>query len=252
MDRVNPASGGPNGHRHWREMLGAYVLGELDEEQRTALQAHLDGCEHCRAELREIEPVAAALSEADPRLFEPGEPRPPADLLERTLSRVEHARRFEDELQRRRRNRLIGRAAFATAAAALLVAVGLFAVLPEVTGPPMEPVAFSEAPAGVEAEASLIDHTWGTETILVVSGLEDGETYELTLRDEDGEPVPSGAFIGTGDRPIECRMNAALLREEATGLEVRTAGGDLVLEADLLEEAPDQAATALAGRVRGG
>ena len=116
----------------------------------------------------------------------------------------------------------------------------------------MEPVAFSGAPPGVEAEASLIDHTWGTETVLVASGLEDGQTYELTLRDEDGGAVPSGAFIGTGDKPIECRMNAALLREEATGLEVRTAEGDLVLDADLPREAPDLRAAASTVRVRGG
>ena len=146
---------------------------------------------------------------------------------------------------------LLRRSAFASAAAALLVAFGLFAVVPKVTGPPMEPVAFSGAPPGVEAEASLIDHTWGTETVLVASGLEDGETYRLTLRDEDGGAAPSGTFIGTGDRPLECRMNAALLREEATGLEVRTAEGDLVLEADLPEGAPGQAATPT-GLVRGG
>ena len=97
----------------------------------------------------------------------------------------------------------------------------------------------------MEAEASLIDHTWGTETILVVSGLEDGETYELTLRDEDGAPVDSGAFIGTGDKPLECRMNAALLREEATGLEVRTDEGDLVLSADLPEKGTVQNAISI-------
>jgi hypothetical protein len=241
MDRVNPADG-PREHRHWREMLGAYALGELDDERRAALRAHLDGCEECRAELREIEPVAAALAEADPGLFESEEPRPPAGLLERTLSRVERARQDEEGWRRGRRNRLIRRSSLA-AAAVLLAAFGLFALVPKVTGPPLEPVAFSEAPAGVEAEANLIDHTWGTETILVVSGLEDGETYRLTLLDEDGGAVPSGAFIGTGDEPIECRMNAALLREEATGLEVRTADGDLVLDADLPEQAPDQAAT---------
>lgn len=245
---MNPA-GGPREHRHWREMLGAYALGELDENQRTALRAHLDGCEHCRAQLREVEPVAAALAEADPRLFEAEEPRPSADLWERTIARVDRARQTEDELQRRRRNRLVRWSAF-VAAAALLVVIGSFALVPKIAGPPLEPVAFSEVPAGVEAEANLIDHTWGTETVLVVSGLEDGETYRLTLRDEEGEAVPSGAFIGTGNRPIECRMNAALLREEATGLEVRTSGGKLVLEADLPEKAPDQAATST-GRVRG-
>ena len=245
------AGDGSQEHRYWREMLGAYVLGELDEEQRAALRAHLDGCERCRAELAELGPVAEALADADPRLFESEEPRPPADLLERTLARVDQARRAQDELQRRRRRRMLRRSAFATVAAALLIAIGSFALVPKITGPPLEPVAFSETPPGVEAEANLIDHTWGTETILVVSGLEDGKTYRLILRDEEGEAVPSGAFIGTGDRPLECRMNAALLREEATGLEVRTAGGDLVLEADLTEEAPDQAAKSTGG-VRGG
>ncbi len=238
---MNPADGSRE-HRYWREMIGAFLLGELDEEQRTALQAHLDGCDQCRAELAELRPVVAALAEVNPGLFETEEPRPPVDLLERTLSRVGQARRTEDELRRLRRNGLIRRAALATVAAALLVAIGLFALVPKITGPPLEPVAFSEVPAGVEAEANLIDHTWGTETILVVSGLEDGETYRLTLRDEDGEAVPSGAFIGTGEQPVECRMNAALLREEATGLEVRTAEGDLVLGADLPEKTPDQGA----------
>lgn len=235
---MNPGDD-PQEHRRWREMIGAFVLGKLDAEQRAAVQAHLDGCEGCRAELAELRPVAAALAGTDPRLFEEEEARPPAGLLERTLSRVEGARRSEEGS---RRNRLVRRSAFA-AAAILLVAVGLLALVPRLTGPPLEPVAFSEAPPGVEAEANLIDHTWGTETVLVVSGLEEGETYRLLLRDEDGGAAPSGAFVGTGDKPIECRMNAALLREEATGLEVRTAGGDLVLEADLPERTPDQAAT---------
>ena len=247
---MNPGDGSQE-HRYWREMIGAYVLGVLDEEQRTALRAHLDGCEQCRAEVRALEPVAEALAEIDPRLFEVEEPHPPSDLLERTLSRVEQARRTEDELQRRRRNRLLWRSAFAAVAATLLIVIGSFVLVPMIAGPPLEPVAFSETPPGVEAEANLIDHTRGTETILVVSGLEDGKTYELALRDEDGAYVPSGAFIGTGEQPVECRMNAALLREEVTGLEVRTTEGVLVLEADLPEEAPDQGALSTS-RIRSG
>lgn len=237
MDGVTSAD-----HRYWREMLGAFVLGELDEEQRVALQAHLDGCEECRAQLREIEPVAAALAQAAPEHVADEEPRPPSDLMERTLATIDQARRTEDELQRRRRRRMFRRSALVAVAAAVLISVGSFTLIPKITGPPLEPVAFSETSSGVEAEANLIDHTWGVETILVVSGLEDGETYELVLRNEDGATVPSGAFIGTGDKPIECRMNAALLREKATGLEVRTTEGDLVLAADLPEKNLDQSA----------
>lgn len=229
-------------HRYWREMLGAFVLGKLDEGQRAALQAHLDGCEECQAELREIEPVAAALAEAVPERVADEEPRPPADLMQRTIAIIDQARRTEDELQRGRRRRMFRWSALAAVAAALLIAIGSFALVPKMTGPPLEPVAVSETSPGVEAEANLIDHTWGTETILVVSGLEEGETYKLALRNEDGASVPSGAFIGTGDQPVECRMNAALLREDATGLEIRTTEGDLVLAADLPEKDSGQSA----------
>ncbi|MGH2785614.1 MAG: anti-sigma factor family protein, partial [Actinomycetota bacterium] len=52
--------------RHWRELLGAYVLGHLATDERVALEAHVDGCSGCRAELDELRPVAGALPEADP------------------------------------------------------------------------------------------------------------------------------------------------------------------------------------------
>ena len=37
--------------REWRESLGAYALGHLPAEERAGLEAHLDGCAECRAEL---------------------------------------------------------------------------------------------------------------------------------------------------------------------------------------------------------
>lgn len=235
-------------HRYWREMLGAFVLGELDEERRVALQAHLEGCEHCRAELREIQSVAAALARTAPERVAVRDPTPPSGLMDRTLANIDEARRAEEELRSRRRWRILQRSALAVAAAAFLVVLVVFALLPQITSPPLEPVVFSDKPAGVKADADLIDHTWGVETILVVSGLEEGETYKLTLQRENGPPVPSGTFISTGEQPVECRMNAALLRENATSLEIRTADGDLILVADLPEKPAEKADSALGRR----
>lgn len=225
----------PNGseeHRYWREMIGAFVLGRLDEDKRAALQAHLDGCAECRAEVEELSPVAGALADAAPEHIDPEE-FPPADLIDGVIAQVDRERQLHRRRQRRRR---FGRSALAAAAAALFVAIGFF-VLPPLLAPdvPLEPVAFSEVPPGVEAEADLISHTWGTETRLIASGLNDGQTYSVMLRSEDGDRVPSGAFIGTGDEPVECNLNAALLREDATRLTVRAADGELVLSADLSE-----------------
>ena len=225
-------SNGPEEHRYWREMIGAFVLGRLDEDERAALQAHLDGCAECRAEVEELWPVARALADAAPERIDPEE-FSPADLIDGVIAQVDRERQFH---RRRQRRRWFGRSALAAAAAALFVAIGFF-VLPQILAPevPLEPVAFSEVSPGVEAEADLIAHTWGTETRLIASGLNDGQTYRVMLRSEDGDRVPSGAFIGTGDEPVECNLNAALLREDATKLVVRAADGELVLSADLSE-----------------
>ena len=50
--------------------------------------------------------------------------------------------------------------------------------------------------------------------------------------------MPSGAFTGTGESPVECTLNAPLLREDVAGLEVRSANGDLMLYAEVPEDAP--------------
>ena len=67
------------GCREWRELLGAHALGQLRDEERIGLEAHLEGCAECRAELAALTPVAAMLPHADPARFESA-PQPPAEL----------------------------------------------------------------------------------------------------------------------------------------------------------------------------
>ena len=107
---------------------------------------------------------------------------------------------------------------------------------PNSTPPPQEPLAFSEVAGGVEAEGSLIPHTWGTEANLLVEGLDEGRNYRAAFTTSGGTEVPAGTFIGTEAQPVDCNLNAAVLREDATRLEVRTMEGELVLEADLPKE----------------
>lgn len=123
----------------------------------------------------------------------------------------------------------------AAAAAVLLVAVlGVASVLalrqPDV---PREPVALSGLPAGVEADAELVAHTWGTELILVVSGLADGESYTVRFSTDDGQQVSAGTFLGVGDAPLVCSLNAAVLRPDATSFEVVDEGGAVVMRSDI-------------------
>jgi len=49
-----------------RAAMGSVALGGTEPAETLALRAHLDGCAECRAELRELTSVAAALPFADP------------------------------------------------------------------------------------------------------------------------------------------------------------------------------------------
>ena len=73
--------------RRWRENLGALVLDQLDDSERAATEAHLEGCGECRAELELLAPLAEALPLADPsRLDAP--PAPPRSLPYRIAGRI--------------------------------------------------------------------------------------------------------------------------------------------------------------------
>jgi len=221
----------PPEERHsYREQIGAFLLGKLDEGERTAMQAHLDGCLVCQAEVRELEPVVAALADAAPDRIDE-DLQPPGDLEELTLSPI----LGEIHRARRRRRRFLWSPLAAAAICVVVISLAGFTWLLEPAVAFVEPVPFSVAP-GMEVEGHLIKHDWGTEIRLVVSRSRDGQTHRVTLVSEHGERVNAGTFIGVGDKQLRCTFNAALLREDADRLEVRTPGGELVFFAKLPEE----------------
>ncbi len=216
--------------RMWREQLGAYVLGLLPPEETFALQAHLAGCERCRAEMLEIAPVAAALRDVDATAVSEAEDPPPG-LRDRVFQRLDQEQRAQRRIQLARR---------LTAAAAVIALLGIGSLLrPPPAGPPTEAVALIVNDDTVTADAALINHTWGTEVILEATGLGAGEEYVLQFETTDGEPVEGGTFLGVGTEPLTCRMNAALLREDAQGFSIRDADGQTIIEARL--RAPETA-----------
>ena len=220
----------PEERHRYREQIGAFLLGKLDGGERTAMQTHLISCPVCQAEERELEPVVAALADAAPDRIDE-DPRPPGDLEELTLAPI------LGEMHRARRRRRRFRWSALAAAAIWVVVIGLasftWLLEPAVS---LERLSFSGVAPGVEIEGNLIAHAWGTEIRLSGSGMQDGLTHRVTLVSEGGERVHAGTFTGTGDKPLRCKLNAALLREDAARLEVRTPGGELVFLAKLPEE----------------
>jgi len=220
----------PEEHHRYREQIGAFLLGELDGGERTAMQAHLNSCPVCQAEVRELEPVVAGLADADPDWIDE-DPWPPGDLEELTLAPI------LGEMHRAWRRRRRFQWSALAAAALCVVVIGLAGFTrflePAVS---LEPLSFSGVAPGVELEGNLIAHAWGTEIRLVASGLRDGQTYRVTLVSEDAERVNSGTFIGAGDKPVRGTFNAALLRKDAARLEVGTPGGEPAFFSELPEK----------------
>jgi anti-sigma-K factor RskA len=65
-------------HSIFRENLSAYALGALDADELHALEAHLQTCDSCRAELAEYRAISDGLLTALP-------PRPPSAALRKRL-----------------------------------------------------------------------------------------------------------------------------------------------------------------------
>ncbi|MGA9873911.1 MAG: hypothetical protein WBQ44_22570, partial [Rhodococcus sp. (in: high G+C Gram-positive bacteria)] len=133
-------------------------------------------------------------------------------------------------------------AALAAAAAVVGIAVGGGAVLGAtvitdrpVTGPPgtlgaYEQIDFTGTPSGIEIEGGLVPHTWGTETVLEVDGVPELGSYEVYVLEQSGAALASGSFLGSS-LTIDCRMNAAVMRSDVSGIEIRNSDGSVLAKA---------------------
>ncbi|HET7248392.1 MAG TPA: anti-sigma factor [Gemmatimonadales bacterium] len=70
----------------WQEQAAPYALGILSPEERRAFEAHLAGCDACRADVRSYTEVAAALAHAAPAA------EPPGALRDRVLAEARRVR----------------------------------------------------------------------------------------------------------------------------------------------------------------
>lgn len=217
-------------HDDLTALLGPAALGLLTSVEQERLDRHLRGCPACRAELAGLTGVVGRLGDLDGEqaLLEDLQPDP--DRVEAVLRAIT-AERFAE---RRRAQRW--QAVLAAAASVVVLAAGLATAgsMGRDDGPsvPLEPVAV-QAPAGIEASADLVPHTWGVEIKLTATGLTTGEAYTVAVRTNAGELVDAGAFLGTGSRTMLCNLNASVLRADAAGFVVRDAAGAQVLAAEL-------------------
>ncbi|MGI8538495.1 MAG: anti-sigma factor family protein [Rubrobacteraceae bacterium] len=226
-------------HRRYRELLGARLLGEIEPEEESELERHLETCPECRAEEAELRSVADLLGE--PGSLEKEDLEPPPELKEKVVEEVFGDGRGGGDGGRRARTKA-PLAAFAAVAAVVLVGVAaVFVGLPNSGAPGLgdeEPISFGSPPAGVTVEASVVAHTWGTELLMDAEGLEAGEVYTVSIEREDGDTVPTGTFIGVGGAKIDCALNAAVLRQNASSVVIADSDGEQILRSNLEDRPP--------------
>ncbi|WP_127500768.1 anti-sigma factor family protein [Actinoplanes solisilvae] len=184
---------------HENELLGAYVLGVLDDGERDTVRGHLDGCERCRREVDELREMESALGELPPEALLDGPPAGGDLLLQRTLKQVRGERVRDD---RRRRTVWV-----AAAAAAAVVVLGGGTLLGRGTAPDAPPTAQASQPAGTRTATATDAATGATMTASVipaagwvrvhaaVSGVAAGEQCRLYVLAKDGSRREAGSWL---------------------------------------------------------
>lgn len=126
-------------------------------------------------------------------------------------------------------------------AACLAVGLVIGAAIPTLTsqppsGPPGTLGAYEQLmvdeESGINVEADLVAHTWGTEAVLDVTGLVIGATYQVVFIDENGVEYAAGEMLGSSV-PIHCRLNAAVMRDQTVRMEIRDVTSTVIASVDL-------------------
>lgn len=209
--------------RDWRASLGAYSLGHLSADERAGLEAHLEGCPDCRAEIESLNDVAKLLAFADPAHFGPA-PKPSPELGERITATIG----AERKAHRRRRQRRFG-LAFGGAAAATAAAIFAIVFLPGGSAQPEQQyVKFASVPPNVTIAAKLEPHAFGTEIRMYVKGIRSGTLCEVYLRSPKGKSVSAGTFRYRWGDDSQAVLSSALDLSSTEAIEVHAGGRTFV------------------------
>lgn len=152
-------------HQQYREWVAAYILGALDPAERSAFEAHLQTCDDCGEELKELAPLPGLLNRVDLT----GPTPAPESVVDRAVASI------ASEWAAMKRSRTRWRWLAAVAAVVAVVAL----VAPIVTGPePLEGTVVVFEPASPASGSVLVEEkAWGTAVAIELSGLPESDTY---------------------------------------------------------------------------
>lgn len=199
------------------------VLGRLPENERLALEAHLDGCDDCRTELASLSGLSAALSAADP------------DRIDHVVEVPESLRAsvlesLGTEVARHRRST---RVRFASAAAVVLLALGAVgAVTGAIVASRGTSPGHTYSLTGVgktHATVKLTSESWGTSVELLAYGQHGGQVLTVSMRTTDGSWWEAGTYQTVSNGNVDVTMACALPLSSIDAVRVTNAAGQQIL-----------------------
>jgi hypothetical protein len=231
---------------YYRISIGAYVLGGLEPQEASDLEAHIATCPECQQELAEFTETAAHLSLVPPELLAEAlhaQPAPldqdPADelVLQRALREI----RTERAGARRRRVLAVAAAVAALVAAPVITAVVVgggdsgqqIAQPPAPTAPASRTVQGRDPATGVSGVATLAAAPWGTKLQAKFTGEPRGAKCRLVVVSTSGERQVAGNWTVTETAAAGAGTNIqgslSIPTTDIARLEVWTATGEQLL-----------------------
>ena len=191
--------------RPWREDIGSFVLGHLDDPRERAVRVHLEICADCRSEVDQLGRVAALLPAVDRRIAQ-------ARLV---LHRP-----------RRRTVRVI---ATATVVMIVMCAGLVVGLLRHATS--SDRLAFLAATPGAHAAGSASSRPWGMRIEIRATGLTPQATYRVWCERGDGVVEPAGRFQASPRGTTDVVLTTAVRYSTWKSVFVERADGRTVLRA---------------------
>ncbi len=194
-------------HDELAELLGAYALDAVDEDERLAVEEHLNSCPRCAAEVADHREVAAMLAFSGApapegvwsKIVDSLEEAPPALNLPDIRAPVSPTRDDTDELAERRARRSLRPVVLGAAAAAALV-IGLVAGTLISTGDTSSSDQDELASASIDAVARRVFND-PTATTVMLSSPDDDDISATAAVEADG----SGYLLGTSLPALDAR-----------------------------------------------
>ena len=244
---ADPAGQQPDDHQVLHHLLGAFVLGGLDQQEHRAFTRHLRDCDACQRESAQLgglpallslvpaesaqaigETPAAVTGSAPAAVLAPAAPAAPTAPDPTLISLLDRVRR-----RRRTRRWSVG----LVAAAVVLLAAGLGVVLgPALPGRGVSPVTASPnvaarvvaqpaASSDAHVVVALVSKQWGTQVELSGDHLPTGKIIQLTIHAKDGTTYEVASWTGTASGRANITGACWMQSGDITGIELTTQSG---------------------------